>query len=207
MTGHKWAIALATGAFTTALIGGVALAGFQPFVAPDATGDQNIKVGSAAGVVGRDQPKDRMKATLDALVAKGTITQAQEDAILKALADAAPKPPAKPRAASVRAFLGDLTGASANYLGLSPKELLTQLRSGRTIADIADGMKANGKSSAALATILANARNDRIDKAVVAKKLTADQAVALKSSATTEISTFLQRTFTKPLPKPAAPKT
>ena len=79
MTGHKWAIALATGAFTTALIGGVALAGFQPFVAPDATGDQNIKVGSAAGVVERDQPKDRLKATLDALVAKGTITQAQEE--------------------------------------------------------------------------------------------------------------------------------
>ena len=31
MTKNKWALAVAAGAFTTAFIGGVALAGFQPF--------------------------------------------------------------------------------------------------------------------------------------------------------------------------------
>ena len=206
MTAKRWVLALATGALTMTLAGGVALAAFQPPARSDPTGFATLDA-TAAGLVSRDLPKDKLKATLDALVAKGTITLDQENAILKALADAAPKPPAKPRAPSVRAFLGDLTGASAKYLGLSPKELLTQLRSGRTMADIADGMKANSKSSAELATILTNATNDRIDKAVAAKKLTAEQAAALKSKVTTEIPMFLQRTFTKPLPKPAAPKT
>ena len=197
MTGNKWAIALATGAFTTALIGGVALAGFQPFAAPDATGDQSIQGGPTAGLVQRDLPKDRLKATLDALVAKGTITQAQEDTILKSLQDAAPpakpKPAVRPLGPNFRSFIGNVTQAASVYLGLGQRDLMLQLRSGKSIADIANGLSAQGKSSADLIARLVKMANDKVDAAVAAKKLTPEQAATLKPKIATEITAIVQR--------------
>ena len=197
MTRHTWAIALATGAFTTALIGGVALAGFQPFAAPDATGDQSIQGGPTAGLVQRDLPKDRLKATLDALVAKGTITQAQEDAILKALQDAAPpakpKPAVRPLGPNFRSFIGNVTQAASAYLGLGQRDLMLQLRSGKSIADIANGLSAQGKNSADLIARLVKTANDKVDAAVAAKKLTPEQAATLKPKIATEITAIVQR--------------
>ena len=197
MTRHTWAIALATGAFTTTLIGGVALAGFQPFAAPDATGDQSIQGGPTAGLIQRDLPKDRLKATLDALVAKGTITQAQEDAILKALQDAAPpakpKPAVRPLGPNFRSFIGNVTQAASVYLGLGQRDLMLQLRSGKSIADIANGLSAQGKNSADLIARLVKTANDKVDAAVAAKKLTPEQAATLKPKIATEITAIVQR--------------
>jgi hypothetical protein len=205
LTGKTWALAVAAGAFTMTLIGGVAVAGFQPFVGSDQVARPALD-GPAAGLAGRDGPQDKIKATLDALVTKGTLTQAQEDSILQALKDAAPaaKPP-QLRAPNVRAFLGDLTRAARTYLGLSQKDLTTQLRAGKSLFDIANGTPR--KSGAELVTVMTKAANDRVDQAVAAKKLTADQAATLKPKIAAEITTFVQRSFTKPAlpPKPATP--
>jgi len=81
MTKQKLAVAVAGAALTTTLVGGVALAGFQPF----AGADQSVAPATTAALVQRDQPKDRLKTVLDGLVAKGAITQTQEDAILQAV--------------------------------------------------------------------------------------------------------------------------
>ena len=115
MNGKKLAMTVAAGAFTTAFVGGVALAGFQPF----ASADGAVVGGPTAAFAGKDQPKDKLKAVLDALVAKNAISQAQEDAILQAIKDAAPTPkpkpnvpnpkPARPSVPNVMSFLGDLT--------------------------------------------------------------------------------------------------
>src|SRR6266404_2939441 len=90
----------------------------------------------------KDQPKDRLKAVLDGLVAKGTITQAQEDAIVQAItaAQPAPKPtvpnprPARPTVPNAMSFIGDLTKAASDYLGMDAKTLIAQLRAGTSIA-------------------------------------------------------------------------
>lgn len=129
MTGNRWVLGAVAGAVTMTLIGGAAVAAFQPLAGADRSG-QGALTGPAADQVGRDGPKDRIKATLDALVKKGTISQAQEDSILQALKDATPsaKPaPARPGAPNIRAFLGDLTRAASTYLGLTPGDLKTQL--------------------------------------------------------------------------------
>lgn len=208
MTGNKWALALAAGALTTTLVGGVALAGFQQFAMPDQT-DRSIVSDPIAGLVERDQPKDRIKAALDTLVTKGTITQVQEDAILLALKDSAPpakpKAPVGPRVPNIRSFIGDLTRTASTYLGLSGKDLGLQLRSGKSIADIANGLSATGKSATGLIALLTKTANDRVDRAVTAKKLTADQAAALRPKIATEISSFMQRSFAKPALRPVAP--
>jgi polyhydroxyalkanoate synthesis regulator phasin len=205
MAGNKWALAVAAGAITTTLVGGVALAGFQPF----ATSEQNTRTGPVAGLVERDQPRNMLKAALDRLVAKGTITRDQEDAILQALKDAAPaakpKPPVRPGMPSVRSFISDLTRAASTYLGLSEKELALQLRSGKSIADVANGLAAQGKSAPGLTVLLTKTANDKVDQAVAANKLTADQAAALKPRIAAEIKAFVERSHTRPAPRPAAP--
>ncbi len=205
MTANGWALAAVAGTITMTLIGGAAVAAFQPPAGGDRSGQSALN-DPAAALVGRDGPKDRMKATLDALVKKGTITQAQEDSILQALKDAAPPAqpaPARPSAPHIKAFLGDLTRTTSTYLGLTPADLLSQLRMGRSVATVADGIP--GKSSADLVTLLTKTATDRIDQAVAAKKLTPEQATTLRSKIAAEITSFTQRSFTKPAPRPLAP--
>lgn len=208
MTRRMWTVALVAGAFSTALIGGVALAGLQPFAGSDGT----VIGGPAATLVAKDQPRDKIKEVLDALVTKGTITKAQEDAILEAFAAQAPKPsvpsgkPVRPNAPNIKSFLGDLTKAASDYLGMDTKSLLAQLRGGKSLADVANGLSAQGKSAQGLIDTLAKTANDRVDQAVAAKKLTAEQAGSLKPKIAAEITSFVNRSFTKPLfPQPFAP--
>jgi hypothetical protein len=208
MTRNKWLVAVAAGAFSTALIGGVALAGFQPFVTSDGT----VVGGPGAAVAEKDVPKDRLKGILDALVAKNTITAAQAEAIQKAIADAAaaaPKPNVanpkgvRPGLPNVKSFIGDLTKTASDYLGMDLKTLATELRNGKSAADIANGLTAQGKSAQGLIDTLTKAANARVDQAVAANTLTADQAATLKPKLATEITAFVQRSFTKPvLPRP-----
>ena len=209
MRSSRWPLAIAAGAFSTAFIGGVALAGFQPFATSEGT-----TVGEpTTAVADKDQPKDKTKAILDGLVAKGTITQAQEDAILQAFKDAAPSPkpnarPGRPSGPNPAAFMGDLMRAATDYLGIDAKTLLPQLRGGKSLADVANGLSAQGKSAQGLIAALTNAANARVDAAVTSKKLTPDQAAGLKTKIAAEITAFVNRSFTKPavpFPKPFAP--
>lgn len=208
MTRNKWLVAVAAGAFSTAFIGGVAVAGVQPFGGRDGT----VVGGPGSAAAETDGPKDRLKAILDALVAKNTITAAQAEAIQKAMADAAaaaPKPSVahpkgvRPGGTNVKSFVGDLTKAASDYLGTDLKTLATQMRGGKSAADIANGLAAQGKSAQGLINALTAAANTRVDKAVAANTLTADQAAALKPKLAAQITAFVQRSFTKPvLPRP-----
>jgi len=206
MTRNAWPLAVAAGALTMALVGGVALAGFQPL----ATSDETLAGGPVAAVTSRDQPKDKLKGILDALVVKGTITQAQEDAILQAIKDTASSPkPLRPTAPNVRPFLGNLMKATIAYLGIDQKTLLGQLRGGKSVADVANGLSAQGKSAQGLIDRLTKTADDKVDAAVAANTLTADQAGTLKPKIAAEITFFVSRKLTKPLPplrpRPIAP--
>jgi lambda repressor-like predicted transcriptional regulator len=69
---------------------------------------------------------------------------------------------------------GLMAGAEdvATYLGLKPAELVAQLRSGKSLADIA---KAQGKTVDGLKTAITDAATKQLDAAVTAGKLTKDQ--------------------------------
>ena len=187
MTKHRLALAIAAGALTTALVGGAAFAAFQPLVT-----DQTIVPGPAT--TADKGPIDHLKQILDPLVQKGTLTQAQEDAILQAWKDATPsaKPrpfipgkPGFPGAMGARGSIGDVLKASSDYLGVPTTDLLTQLKAGKSLADIAAATA--GKSRQGLVDALTKAASDRIDQAVQNKKLTPDQAAKLKAKLATEI--------------------
>ncbi len=71
-----------------------------------------------------------------------------------------------------RGVLGAASAAVASYLGITPAELRTELESGKTLAQIA--VAHNKTADGVVTTLLADAKK-RLDAAVTAKKLTADQ--------------------------------
>jgi hypothetical protein len=99
-----------------------------------------------------------------------------------------------PRAAAlpnVKAFLGDLLQTARDYLGgMTLQDVTTAMRSGKSLGDIANE---RGKSRDGLVLALTTAANTRIDQAAAANKITAEQAVALKSKVAAEIANFVDR--------------
>ena len=94
-----------------------------------------IAPGTSSAVVA--DKRDGLKKILDALVVKGVITQAQEDAILLAIEDAAPT------RVKARPVLRDLLGAASQYLDIPEKELHTKL-SGTSLSAVANASSAAG---------------------------------------------------------------
>lgn len=132
-----------------------------------------------------------LTATLSALVAKGTITQAQADAIVaaanaaKAAADALK--PAKPDHAATLALI-------STTIGIDEATVKTRIAAGETLAAIA------GSKKDALITALVADETKRIDAAVTAGKLTAAQATTLKANLTAHVTDEVNST------RPMGPK-
>jgi hypothetical protein len=120
-----------------------------------------------------------LAAMLSALVAKGTITQAQADAVLaaanaaKAAADA--MRPAKPDHAARLALI-------ATTIGVDAAAIQTRLAAGETLAAIA-----GAKKDALIAALVAD-ETKRIDAAVAAGQMTAAQATAKKTNLTAHVT-------------------
>lgn len=137
---------------------------------------------STAGIKG---PRADFAAVLASLVTKGTITQAQSDAIVKALDEAraadmanAPKGP-KGAVGPDRAATLTLI---AKTLGIDEATIKSRLAAGETLAAIA-----GSKKDALIAALVAD-ETKRIDAAVTAGKLTADQATKLKANLTAHVT-------------------
>lgn len=103
------------------------------------------------------------------------------------------KPAGAPHAnpTQVKAFLGDMLQTARDYLGgVTVQDVMTAMRSGKSLGDIAND---HGKSRDGLVQALTTAANTRIDKAVAENKLTADQAATLKTKVAAEIAKFVDR--------------
>jgi hypothetical protein len=110
------------------------------------------------------------KAKVDKAVAAGKLssTRAQKlvaaaPAVIHKLVTQAPK--AKPAKANLR---GGFLKVAADYLGLDRKALVTELRSGKSLAQVASS---KNKSVEGLETAIFNAFKAKVDKAVAAGKL------------------------------------
>lgn len=190
--------ALATGIAALAVAGGsVAVAAVSPFGAASAQTGSSSTTAPAAGSSGSATPAPRpdgpLEQALKALVADGTLTQAQADAV-QAKLDAL-----RPADGGGRHGRGEMGGPGmkagagldevATFLGISVDDLHTQLESGKTIAQIA------GDKTQALIDSLVASANKRIDDAVTAGKLTADKATELKSQTTQRITDMVNNTM------------
>lgn len=158
-------IAIASAGFLGAgLLGGVAFA-----AVPTTTSTATLTAAdptTAQSAV--EAARAKLKAALDALVAKNVITQAQEDAIVSALtADRAAHP-------KLREFIGAVAKESISYLGLPADQVKQQLRAGKSLGDIANATA--GKSRDGLLADLDAKAKDRIQAAVAAGTITQAQA-------------------------------
>ena len=187
----------AAGMLGAGVLGGVAAAS----TAPESTSNLAISAGTAdqAAAKGRGDRVGGLKRILDALVAKGTITRAQEDAILDAVGKSHAK--GKDRGDDRAALRGALK-ASEQYLGLTGAQLRDQLKDGKSLGEIANATA--GKSRDGLVSALTADANARIDARLAAGKLTVDQAADAKAKAAAAIATLVDHQGGH-APKPAAP--
>lgn len=140
-----------------------------------------------------EKARAKLKAVLDALVAKNVITQAQEDAIVDALtADRAAHP-------KLREFIGAVAKESVSYLGLPADQVKQQLRAGKSLGDIANSTP--GRSRDGLLADLDAKAKDRIQAAVAAGTITQAQADQLTPKVDDGIVKLVDR---KGSPKPTA---
>jgi len=129
----------------------------------DHDGDGDFGMGPRGAV-------DGVAAVLADLVKAGTITQAQSDAISKALvnAPAAAKAAAEAERAAHEKLIADTTGVAW-------ADIQTRLEAGETLGAIA------GAKKDALIAALVKEATDRIDAAVAAGRVTAEQATQQKT--------------------------
>lgn len=198
--GRKAATIAATGIFGSALLGGAALAAFSPSEQASPTAVV-LPIDGASGAQAPNSDRgDKVKAMLDALVTKGVITQAQEDAILAGLKDLAGD---KAREEFLHRVLASLFDQSAAYLGMQSADLRAALPS-TSLGAIAD--KTAGKTKTGLVASLVTFANGAIDKALTDGKITKDQADKAKSAAPAQIAKFVDHVYPVKTPRAVTPK-
>ncbi|CAN2210188.1 hypothetical protein MCETOYE15_00967 [Candidatus Nanopelagicaceae bacterium] len=152
---------------------------------------------TSASVTGAKGPRAEVASVLAGLVTKGTITQAQADAITAALtaaqaAEHANNP--KGQAGVGRPDPAATLTLISSTIGVDAATIKTRLAAGETLAAIA-----GAKKDALIAALVAD-ETKRIDAAVTAGKLTAAQATTLKSTLTAHVTDEVNST------RPMGPK-
>jgi hypothetical protein len=138
-------------------------------------------VSTAQADSGRTKGVPSQVATvLSGLVTKGTLTQAQSDAITAALTAAAPVRPvvAKDHEATEAVITATL--------GITEADLKAARVAGKSLAILA------GDKKAALITALVNLKSTQIDAAVTAGTLTATQATTAKAGLTARVTAMVE---------------
>ena len=135
-----------------------------------------------------------VQAHLDQAVANGRLTKTQEQALLTRLKGRLDDlvNHAFPKAANTRPGLRHprLGAAVGAYLGITPAELRTELRSGKSLAQIA---VAHGKTAAGLKTAILAKVKARLDQAVASKRLSAAQEQRVLDRLSTHLDQVLNR--------------
>ena len=136
--------------------------------------------GHASGV------PSQVATVLSGLVTKGTLTQAQADAITAALAAAAPVKPLNPIGKMGGENKAALEAVITSTLGITAADLQAARVAGKSLATLA------GEKKAALITALVNFHTSEIDAAVTAGKLTAAQATTAKTGLTARVTAMVE---------------
>ncbi len=137
-----------------------------------------------------NKSEEAIASVLSALVARGTITQAQADAIKAAFAAASPLRGADKTRKGIGPMNADRVALEAlisKTIGVDTATIRTRLAAGESLGAIAGAKKAE-----LIAALVADATK-RIDAAVTAGKLTAAQATTLKAGLTAHVTAEVDR--------------
>ena len=179
-------IAVTTAALTLGSVGIATASNSKNSFKIKATGTTRSIANISFGEIGRPGMDGRhgvLASVLAGLVTKGTLTQAQVDAINAAITAARTADQSQGEAR--RAAHENLI---ASTIGISVATLETRLAAGDSLATIA-----GAKTSALIAALVAEATSE-IDAAVTAGKITAAQATTFKANLTTRITAMVNAT-------------
>lgn len=127
----------------------------------------------------RGDHKGPLSETLKDLVANGTITQAQADAVSNGVKDKMKDHMGGgPRGRGGFGEMKDLLDTAAGAIGIDAKTLLTERQGGKSVADVA---KAHGVDPQKVIDALVAKASADLDKAVADGKISADKAATAKS--------------------------
>ena len=136
----------------------------------------STKVAGQAGV----GPEQALATILKDLVTKGTLTQAQADAVTAAAAAAKAahdaNRPMRPKGGPLNTDRAAMEALVSTTIGVDSATIKSRLQAGESLAQIA-----GAKKDALIAALVAN-ETKRIDAAVTAGKLTAAQATEMKAN-------------------------
>ena len=129
---------------------------------------------------------------IDAAVKAGMLTQKQANAIKARIRSGqfGPGGFGGPRA-GMHGHFEAVLDAAASYIGITRQQLLDQLRSGKSAAEVAT---AHGKTVAGLKTAVLDAAQKQLDKAVADGNLTRTQADDMLNRLKSNIDNLLNRT-------------
>jgi hypothetical protein len=126
-----------------------------------------------------------LEQTLDDLVGKGTITQSQADAVTSEVQTKREEGWAK------RPRLGKQLVISAAYqLGMDPKDLVTELRTGKSIADVAHEKNVDPQS---IIDKIVGTLDGQIDARVAAHKMDQAKADVMKQKLPARVTDFVNQ--------------
>ena len=180
-------VAAATMAASLTIGGAAGVALFAPTISGAQTDDTTESTTDDATT----ERGQRLAEILAPLVEAGTIDQAQADAVIAAIHDAAPG-----RMGDARHGGFGLRGAIADevsqVLGLSAEEIRSQLAAGSSLADIAadQGVETQAVVDAIVASI-----QERIDAAVADGRLTEDEAAERADDIAEHAADMVERSF------------
>ncbi len=179
---------VAGGVATLSIVtGSLGLAALNPFGVASA---QTTGSSATTATAPADAPQkgQGLSTVLTALVADGTITQAQSDAITAKLDAWRAANPAPERGGRGGGMAGAAPEAIASALGITAEDLQTKLAGGATLRSIA------GDKLDALTALLTTQANERIDQGVTDGRITAETAATMKAEVPAKVQELLDRT-------------
>jgi hypothetical protein len=135
----------------------------------------------------------KAKAALDKLVTDGTITQAQEDAVIAAVRTNG----ARPDGSRLRRLVDTVLSVSADKIGVTPDALRAELQAGKSIADVAGEHNVNVDD---VKTALIAAGTAKVQQGVSAGFIKQDRADQIIAKLPTLADTVVNRHKTAKAP-------
>jgi uncharacterized protein (DUF433 family) len=153
------------------------------FAAGAALGSPGVAAADTADDVATEAPTGPVEEVLAGLVTDGVITQDQARAVADALHE---------RLGARAGWHGHRAGGNlqvaADAIGIDAADLLTALRDGQTVAEVAAD---HGVAVADVVDAIVADANDHIDAAVEAGRMTADRANELKGELADRVEAFV----------------
>lgn len=126
-----------------------------------------------------------LDAVLDGLVADGTLTRQQADAVKSRLAEF------RRTHRPIRNAVKDSLATAASTIGIDTKDLVKELRSGKSIADVA---AEHGVAEQTVIDAVVSSLSSQLDRAVTDGTISAERAAEVKAKLPARVLHFVEAT-------------